>query len=79
MNICANMVTAQQPETIMARPFKGITFWDRVYSHTVQQGECLVFTGHRDECGYGRMQISSSTLETHWASTDFVMEGGQVI
>jgi len=30
-------------------------------------------------CAAVRMQISSSTLETHWASTDFVMEGGQVI
>jgi hypothetical protein len=51
----------------MARPKKGITFWDRVSSQTVIQGECHVFTGHKDECGYGRIFKEGRLTRVHRA------------
>ena len=49
----------------MARPFKGTTFWDRVYAHTVRVGACLIFNGHRDECGYGRISKGGRLVRVH--------------
>jgi len=46
----------------MARPFKGTTFWDRVKAKTESQGECVVFTGCRDACGYGRINGPNGKL-----------------
>lgn len=41
----------------MARPKKGITFWDRVTSQLkLTRENCHEFTGHKDECGYGRIR-----------------------
>ena len=53
----------------MARPYKGTTFWDRVYSHTFrltsQEGGCLLFTGCKDECGYGRIWRDGGLVRVH--------------
>ena len=51
----------------MARPFKGTTFWDRVYSKIEQIGECVVFTGCKDNCGYGRIRRDSGLVRLHRA------------
>ena len=51
----------------MARPKKGITFWDRVYSQVQRQGECFMFTGHKDECGYGRINKDGKLVRLHRA------------
>ena len=49
----------------MARPKKGITFWDRVYSHVERRNECLFFTGCKDECGYGRIFRNGRLVRLH--------------
>ena len=51
----------------MARPKKGITFWDRVYSKVSKDGDCLVFTGCRDDCGYGRIFRNGKLTRLHRA------------
>ena len=61
------MTTVQQPEIIMARPKKGITFWDRVYTLVERDGECLIFTGCKDECGYGRINRTGKLVRLHRA------------
>jgi len=49
----------------MARPKKGTTFWDRVWIHVEQQGDCLIFNGHRDGCGYGRISKDGKLVRIH--------------
>lgn len=49
----------------MARPRKGVTFWDRVWNHVERQGDCLVFNGHRDACGYGRISRDGKLVRIH--------------
>lgn len=49
----------------MARPFKGTTFWDRVWAHTEKQGDCLLFKGHTDDCGYGRISKDGKLVRIH--------------
>lgn len=51
----------------MARPRKGITFHDRVRAGTVinEQTSCWEWTGHKDECGYGRIQRGSRLVRLH--------------
>lgn len=49
----------------MARPRKGITFWDRVYSHMRQDGACSIFTGHCNEDGYGRIYRNGKLVFVH--------------
>ena len=61
------MITAQPPEIIMARPKKGVTFWDRVYSLVERDGECLLFTGSKDGCGYGRINRDGQLVRLHRA------------
>ena len=51
----------------MARPKKGITFWDRVYTLVERDGECLIFTGCKDECGYGRINRDGKLVRLHRA------------
>lgn len=51
----------------MARPFKGTTFWDRVETHLVHDGDCLLFVGSRDECGYGRINKDGKLIRLHRA------------
>lgn len=51
----------------MARPRKGVTFWDRVYDNTERRGGCLLFTGHKDECGYGRINRDGKLVRVHRA------------
>lgn len=51
----------------MARPKKGVTFWHRVYAHVEQDGECLIFTGSRDDCGYGRINRDGKLVRLHRA------------
>lgn len=50
----------------MARPVKGTTFWDRVWSNAeVLDNGCVVFNGHRDECGYGRISKDGKLVRIH--------------
>lgn len=51
----------------MARPLKGMTFWDRVYSQVERVGECLLFTGCKDDCGYGRINRDGNLVRIHRA------------
>jgi len=52
----------------MARPFKGATFWDRVWLKTrITNNYCIEFTGHRDECGYGRISRDEKLVRLHRA------------
>lgn len=50
----------------MARPNKGVTFWDRVESKKiVDENDCHIFTGHKDECGYGRIHRDGKLVRIH--------------
>ena len=49
----------------MARPKKGTTFWDRVWNNTEKLGDCIIFTGHKDECGYGRISRDGKLVRVH--------------
>ena len=51
----------------MARPKKGITFWDRLYSQTKHNGTCIEFTGSKDDCGYGRINKGGRLVRVHRA------------
>lgn len=51
----------------MARPKKGITFWDRVYNHVSKDGDCTLFIGSRDDCGYGRINRDGKLVRLHRA------------
>ena len=51
----------------MARPKKGVTFWDRVYAHIQKNGSCLEFHGARDDCGYGRINRGGKLVRLHRA------------
>ena len=66
----------------MARPRKGVTFWDRVYSLVAREGECLLFTGHKDECGYGRIFRDRKLVRLHrevWARDNGSVPEGMVV
>lgn len=66
----------------MARPKKGTTFWDRVYSHVEKDGDCELFTGHRDECGYGRINRGDRLVRLHrevWMRDNGPIPEGAVI
>lgn len=54
----------------MARPKKGVTFYDRVQEHTVINADtgCWEFLGHRDECGYGRIHRDGKLVRVHRAT-----------
>jgi len=50
----------------MARPYKNITFWDRVNMHVViDENGCHLFNGHLDECGYGRISRDGKLVRVH--------------
>ena len=40
---------------------------DRVKAHTKVEGACLVFVGHRNECGYGRIRKEGRLVMVHRA------------
>lgn len=66
----------------MARPKKGITFWDRVYSLTERNGECLLFTGSKDDCGYGRINQNGKLVRLHravWERDHWPLGDGWVV
>ena len=46
----------------MSWHFRKRPFWQRVYGLTEQHGDCLFFTGHRDEFGYGRIRGDDGKL-----------------
>lgn len=69
---------------LMARPKTGITFWDRVNSHIFMAASgCHEFTGHRDECGYGRIYKDGRLIRIHRAQWEErfgpIPEGKQVL
>jgi hypothetical protein len=51
----------------MARPRKGVTFYDRVESQTIidEKTGCWIFTGCTDECGYGRIWRDGELIRIH--------------
>jgi len=50
----------------MARPYKGTSFWDRVWSNArVLENGCVEFIGHKNECGYGRIQKDGKLVMVH--------------
>ncbi len=52
----------------MARPPKGVTFWDRVWLKTrITESDCIEFTGCRDGCGYGRINKEGKLVRLHRA------------
>jgi hypothetical protein len=40
----------------IAHHFRRLPFWERVRLQTVEHRGCLIFTGVKDECGYGRIR-----------------------
>lgn len=64
----------------MARPKKGITFWDRVKANTQITETCHNFIGHKDECGYGRIHKEGKLIRVHRAIWEYhfgVIPNGQ--
>ena len=52
----------------MARPKAGTTFWDRVHSQlSLNDNGCHIFSGHKDECGYGRIYKDGKYVRIHRA------------
>lgn len=50
----------------MARPVNGITFWERIGKQTKHlENGCIVFTGHKDACGYGRVSRDGKLVRVH--------------
>lgn len=50
----------------MARPKKGITFWDRVAANSRHlENGCIEFFGHKDESGYGRISFNGKLVRVH--------------
>jgi hypothetical protein len=53
-------------ESIMARPIKGTTFWDRVNQNSVpQENGCILFIGSKDDCGYARISKDGKLVRVH--------------
>lgn len=66
----------------MARPRKGVTFWDRVYSHVIELNGCQVFTGSKDSCGYGRINRDGRLVRIHravWEKNNGEIPSGLVV
>ena len=53
------------------RPKAGVTFWDRVNSQIIAGlNNCNIFTGCKDDCGYGRINKEGKLVRLHremWA------------
>jgi hypothetical protein len=50
----------------MARPFKGVTFWDRVWLKVrISELDCIEYTGPLDDCGYGRINRNGKLVRIH--------------
>jgi hypothetical protein len=64
--------------------FRQLPFWDRVNAQIqVNEHGCHVFTGSKDECGYGRIRHPSGKLvrlhRAVWEREHGVIEAGKVI
>jgi hypothetical protein len=46
----------------MSWHFRKRPFWERVYAQTERRGECLIFTGSKDDFGYGRINKGNRQL-----------------
>lgn len=46
----------------MSWAFRQLPFWERVFALTEDSGDCKIFTGHKDECGYGRIRGENKKL-----------------
>ena len=42
----------------MSWAFRQLPFWERVESQLERDGDCIIFTGSKDGCGYGRVADS---------------------
>lgn len=46
----------------MSWAYRKLPFWERVALLTVSDGDCHIWTGHKDECGYGRIHGENKKL-----------------
>lgn len=60
----------------MSWHFRQLPFWERVTLQTELRGECHIFTGHTDECGYGRIHNGRKLVRLHRATWE--REHGQI-
>ena len=52
----------------MSWAFRQLPFWDRVKAQTeVNENGCHIFTGCKDECGYGRIRQGQRLVRLHRA------------
>ena len=67
----------------MARPARGITFWDRVWTQTrITDARCIEFTGCKDGCGYGRINRDNKLVRLHrevWKDANGEVPSGKEI
>lgn len=42
----------------MSWHFRQLPFWERIEAQLASDGDCIIFTGSKDECGYGRVADS---------------------
>lgn len=52
----------------MSKAFRSLPFWDRVNAQLVIQDDgCHIFTGSKDDCGYGRINKDGKLIRLHRA------------
>ena len=52
----------------MSKAFRSLPFWDRVNAQlNIEENGCHIFTGHKDECGYGRLMRDGKLVRLHRA------------
>lgn len=49
----------------MSWHFRQLPFWSRVEAQSERSGDCLLFTGHRNEDGYGRIRKDGKLVFVH--------------
>jgi hypothetical protein len=57
----------------MSWAFRQLPFWDRVKAQTeVNENGCHIFTGAKDDCGYGRIHQGKKLVRLHRATYEKV-------
>ncbi len=78
------MIYKRKTENIaMSRWYRALPFWERVSMLTqVQESGCHVFTGSKDECGYGRINRDGKLVRLHravWERDNGTIPNGMVV
>lgn len=66
----------------MSWAFRQLPFWDRVAAQVERDGSCTVFTGSRDDCGYGRIHQGKKLIRLHravWERDNGKVPSGKVV